>query len=144
MSIRAVAICLIEKGDEIFVAEGRDEVKNETYYRPLGGGIEFGERACETVVREFREEMNADIEVIENLHTFENIFTLNGHPGHQLVMLLSARFKDASLYESDNIVCDEEGTAFTAKWIDKHAFFRGEKILYPQGLATYLERRVVR
>lgn len=41
--VRPVAICLIRKGDAILVLEGRDEVKGETFYRPLGGAVEFGE-----------------------------------------------------------------------------------------------------
>ncbi len=64
MEIRNIAICLISNDDKIFVSEGRDEVKNETLYRPLGGGIEFGELAEETAIREFKEEINAEIEVL--------------------------------------------------------------------------------
>ncbi|PDY45335.1 NUDIX domain-containing protein, partial [Bacillus cereus] len=31
-------------------------IDNETYYRPLGGSIELGEKSDETVIREFNEE----------------------------------------------------------------------------------------
>ena len=41
--IRVIALCVIRLGGEIFVFEGRDEQKDETFYRPLGGVTEFGE-----------------------------------------------------------------------------------------------------
>lgn len=138
MEIRNIAICLISNDDKIFVSEGRDEVKNETFYRPLGGGIEFGELAGETAIREFKEEINAEIEVLSHLHTFENIFTWNGNYGHQIVFLLSAEFKDLSFYDRDNIVCNEEGVDFIAKWVKKSEFIEKRKTLYPKGLSEYL------
>ena len=42
--VRTIAICVFKKGGRIFVAEGYDPAKQETFYRPLGGRIEFGER----------------------------------------------------------------------------------------------------
>src|SRR5690606_2713562 len=132
MNIRNIVICLIQRGDQIFVAEGRDEVKNETFYRPLGGGIEFGELAEVAAIREFKEEMGTDIEVLSYLHTFENIFTFNGSRGHQIVMLLEARFKDMSIYKIDETTfTEDDNTVHVAKWINKKMFISREKILYP-------------
>ncbi|PCJ51280.1 MAG: NUDIX hydrolase [Planctomycetota bacterium] len=140
MEIRNIAICLIENNGKIFVGEGFDEVKKETFYRPLGGGIEFGESARETVVREFREEMETEIKVNAYLTTFENIFTFNGTPGHQIVLLFSADFKDKSIYQKDNIMCKEEGTDFIAMWVNKSNFLNSKKILYPDGITDYLKQ----
>ena len=42
-AIRPIAICVLRRHDEILVIEGRDESRDLTFYRPLGGGIEFGE-----------------------------------------------------------------------------------------------------
>jgi hypothetical protein len=39
-----MALALIRRRQEILVEEGRDEMKNETFVRLLGGRIEFGER----------------------------------------------------------------------------------------------------
>ena len=140
MSIRNIVICLIKNGENLFVAEGREESKNETYYRPLGGGIKFGELAKDAAIREFREEMDTEIEVISYLHTFENIFTFDGEKRHQFVTLLSAEFKDKSIYSVDKHECDEEGTAFEAKWINVADFHSGRKILYPKGLSEFLQQ----
>ena len=57
--IRTIAICLFSHNGGILVAEGIDAVKGETFYRPLGGGIEFGEYGADTVAREIREEIGA-------------------------------------------------------------------------------------
>jgi hypothetical protein len=40
--IRPIAICVFRHKDRILVAEGYDPVKKQTFYRPLGGVIEFG------------------------------------------------------------------------------------------------------
>jgi NADH pyrophosphatase NudC (nudix superfamily) len=50
--IRPIAICVCRDGERILVAEGHDSQKGQTFYRPLGGTIEFGERGDETVQRE--------------------------------------------------------------------------------------------
>ncbi|WP_440904144.1 NUDIX hydrolase [Catenovulum sp. SX2] len=141
MKIRNIAICLIEHQGKIFVGEGVDEVKNETFYRPLGGGIEFGETARQTVIREFQEEMQTEIEVGNYLTTFENLFTFNGVIGHEIVLLLSAKFKDKQIYQQDNIPCNEEGTSFIAKWVNIEEFLNGTKILYPSGIVDYLKHQ---
>ena len=41
--IRPLAICVFLNNNRILVAEGYDPIKQQTFYRPLGGGIEFGE-----------------------------------------------------------------------------------------------------
>jgi|GEM_PF-6087287 NUDIX domain len=55
--IRALALALIWRGDELLLMEGDDPAKRQTFYRPLGGGVEFGERARDAVIREFAEEL---------------------------------------------------------------------------------------
>jgi len=138
VGIRNIAICLIENDGKIFVGEGFDEVKKETFYRPLGGGIEFGELAKDTVIREFQEEMETEISVGTYLTTFENRFTFNGVSGHEIILLFSATFKDKSIYQKDNIKCKEEGADFIAKWVNKSDFLSAKKILYPKGIVDYL------
>lgn len=136
--IRNIAICKIEDDDCIFVFEGYDSKKDEVFYRPLGGGIEFGELAREAAAREFREELDAEIEVGSEYDIYENIFQFNGQSRHEIVFVLSAQFKDEKFYEKRDFVGCEEGSKFIAKWVKKADFIAGHKILYPDGLASSL------
>src|SRR5215813_1202705 len=99
--IRPLAICVFRRDGRILVAEGYDSVKDEYFYRPLGGGIEFGEPGVETICRELREEINeeADRDSLTYLGTVENIFYFNGRPGHEIVMIYDGALKNSRLYE---------------------------------------------
>ena len=137
--IRPLALCLFRRDDgSILVAPGFDEVKRQRFYRPLGGGIEFGERAEDAARREIREELGAAVEGLRLLGTYENIFTFQGQPGHELVWLYEGRFTDASFYERDVIEADEGGAKFEAHWVPLSVFEKGEAPLYPDGLLAML------
>ena len=59
--IRPIALGLAVKNNKLLVSEGFDKVKNETFYRCLGGGIEFLEKSSDALKREFKEEIGANI-----------------------------------------------------------------------------------
>ena len=135
---RAIAIAVIRRGDEILVSEVPDQLKDITGWRPPGGGIEFGERGAETVVREIDEELGERVVDPRYLGTVENIFTYLGIKGHQLVRVYAVRFADQELYERDRFECIEaNGMRFTCLW-KRIADFRGGVPLYPDGLIDLL------
>lgn len=138
MSIRCISIALIRDGDEVFVGEGYDSVKQETFYRFLGGGIEFGESAAETIVREFQEELKTDVLVAERLGVYENHFILEGITGHQVVFVFSASFQDVAFYHRQDVIANEEGLPFVAKWVSVKDFISGRKRLYPEAVIADL------
>jgi 8-oxo-dGTP pyrophosphatase MutT (NUDIX family) len=135
--VRAIAICLCRQGDRILVGEGRDHVKRETFYRPLGGTIEFGERGEEAVRREFLEEIGARLLELHYLGMLENIFTCEGARGHEIVLVYDGCLEDDSLYQQDVIVGNELGTPFRAVWRRLDEFDPGTP-LYPDGLLEML------
>ncbi|MBE5104592.1 NUDIX hydrolase [Bacillus thuringiensis] len=110
----------------------------ETYYRPLGGSIELGETSADTVIREFKEELHAKIEITNYLGCLENIFHLGEEVGHEIIQLYSLRLLDTSLYEMDILHIKDAQTASYAKWIPLTAFIQKEKILYPNGILKYI------
>jgi ADP-ribose pyrophosphatase YjhB (NUDIX family) len=61
MNIRAKAVCVCRDGDRILVGPGTDAVKGQTFYGPLGGGVEFGERAADAIRREMLEELGVEL-----------------------------------------------------------------------------------
>lgn len=140
MKIRPLCIALIQNESRIFVMECYDKVKQETFYRPLGGGIEFGELGRIALEREFQEEMHTDLENIEYLTTFENVFTCEGVAGHEIVLLFRAEFSDKRLYSIDEIICTEGGVPFKSKWVEVKDFLNNKRILYPDGLSEHLDQ----
>lgn len=136
--IRSVAICVCRAGDRILVAEGHDSKKGQTFYRPLGGTIEFSERGEETVRREFREELDADLTGVRYLGLLENIFTYEGRGGHEIVLVYDSRLSDVRLYEKETLQGDELGRPFKAVWKRLDEFGPGKPPVYPDGLLTLL------
>jgi NADH pyrophosphatase NudC (nudix superfamily) len=130
--VRAIAICLCSQGGRILAAEGYDRVKDQTYYRPLGGTIEFGERGEETVQREFMEEIGEELRNVRYLGTLENIFTYQGEMGHEIVLVY------ASLYQRERLKGDELGHQFEAVWVSLEALREGQPPIYPDGLLELL------
>ena len=139
--IRPLAICVFRHNNYILVAQGYDSVKDEYFYRPLGGGIEFGETSLETICRELMEEINAEVDrrSLKYLGTVENIFHFNGIAGHEIVMIYDGVLKDRGLYEQSMILGKEaNGEAVQAVWKSLDEFRDGKSILYPTGLIELL------
>ncbi len=88
--IRPLAVAVIKRGDKVFAVKGFDDVKQEVFYRLAGGGIEFGETGATTIEREFMEEFGMPVMHIQLSHAVENIFTFNGKPGHEIVLVYTA------------------------------------------------------
>ena len=137
--IRPIALCVFRNKDRILVFEGYDTVKGETFYRSLGGGIEFGEKAEDTVRRELKEELNVEVGDVRYLGTLENIFTFNGNSYHELVLIHDGALVDSGLYEQAVIVGQEaNGDTIHAVWKSLDEFGAGKSILYPTGLLELL------
>jgi 8-oxo-dGTP pyrophosphatase MutT (NUDIX family) len=137
-AIRAIAICVFRNGNRILAAEGFDSIKKQTFYRPLGGTIEFGEYSAETVRRELQEEIKAEVADLRYLGLLENVFIYEAEKGHEIVLVYDGRFVDSSLYEKAIIKGDEFGLPLRAVWVDLDKIGPGTPPLYPQGLADLL------
>ncbi|OUB46255.1 NUDIX hydrolase [Bacillus thuringiensis] len=135
----AKAFGLAVHQDRLLVQEYHTE--GETYYRPLGGSIELGEKSAHTVIREFTEELHTEIEIINYLGCLENVFHLDGGIGHEILQLYSLRLLDTSLYEMKILNIQDEQTVAYAKWIPITAFIQKEKILYPDGVLKYIQKK---
>ena len=137
-AIRPVALAILRRGDDILVFQGRDETKRETFHRPLGGGIEFGEPAAEAVRRELREELGVELTSVELLGVLENIFTAFGRRNHEIVFVYAAEAADPAVYTADYAahVLDEGSPV---AWQPLSSFRSGEAILYPAGLIGLID-----
>ena len=138
--VRPIALCVIRRHGNLLVFEGYDTVKKDHFYRPLGGTIEFGERSSVTAAREMAEELNAEIRNVRWLGVLENIFTVHGQPGHEIVMLYEADFVDEGMYRRRPIWGrEDDGSPIKAVWKPLDDFKAGRGRLVPEGLLAILE-----
>jgi len=139
--IRPLALCVFRREDKIFVARGYDSHKDQTFYRPIGGRIEFGERGSDAASREVREEIDAEVVDLAYLGALENIFTYEGEPHHEIILIYDGRFSDPALNLDESTVLgrDDGDVLYEGSW-KTLAFFRGAGTppLYPDGLLDLL------
>ena len=136
--IRVTAICVFRSGDRILVFEAFDSVKGTPFYRPLGGGVDAGETTHDAIVREIREEIDAEITDLQLLGVLENLFNLEGEPGHEIVFVYDGRFIDETVYErSELTVHEDNGDILRAVWRSLDSFDSHHRLV-PEGLASLL------
>jgi len=141
--IRPLALCIFHHQGKILVNQFHDADKNRMLFRPIGGGIEFGERSRDAIVREVQEELGRSISDIRLIGTLESIFTYAGKPGHEIVQVYDARFDDAEVYEQPWLDGHEsDGAPFRAAW-HSSASFTPASPLVPEGLYDLLKRAML-
>ena len=134
--IRPIVLGLAIKNDKLLVSEGYDHSKNQTFYRCLGGGIEFLEKSTDALKREFLEEINTNIIINDFLGMSEDIFTYKGKNAHELVLYYKISIADKDFKEEYIVTNDNKQTK--AIWIDINEFKNGNKILYPEEVFKYI------
>ena len=127
--IRPLAVALIMKGNKVLAVKGYDDIKKQTFYRLVGGGIEFLEKGEDTLRREFMEELGFEPINIEYMTTKENIFEFNGKKGHEIILVYSAELPE-NMREQEKFCVQEEMLK------DKYAEFVEIKgnLIYPEGV----------
>ncbi|RLT44440.1 MAG: NUDIX domain-containing protein [Chloroflexi bacterium] len=141
--IRVISLALIRRPSTggWLAVRGEDARKGEVFYRPAGGGVEFGESSQDAVCREMMEEFGALVQPVRLMGTSENIFTYMGNTGHEIVFLWECRFVDERFYALDEIVsADDDGNRAPAHWIDPDDLAARGIPLYPDGLPELLKK----
>ena len=137
--IRPLALAVFRDGPRILVEDNSAQDRRDYFYRPPGGGVEFGERAIDAVRREMWEEFEAELVDVRPVGTLENIFDYHGRPGHEVVFVFEARFADRRYYEAERIVGTEGGgIRIEAIWLDVSEPL--DRPLYPNGLLELLRQ----
>jgi len=140
-TIRPMVLTLVKRNNEILVSCGENLINGERHYRPLGGGIDFGELSANCVAREMLEEIKIELAEVTFLTHFECIYeTSNGTPRHDLILMYEAKFKQESDYEQEKYRIDEP--YFTkpvfAEWKAIVDFKNENLILHPKELIDLL------
>ena len=112
INIRVYAIYLNEKNELMALDEG---YAGEKLIKLPGGGLEFGEGTIECLHREFEEELNLKIEVLEHFYTQEDFLVSRFRENEQLL----------TIYYTVNILNLEElkiidESIEKVKWISLH------------------------
>ena len=119
MEVTARAIIIEEKGLMVFYREKTVNGEKKCYYAIPGGHVEKGETCEETVIRELKEELNIDIEIVKELgymmiNGVKEVYFLckriNGEPvlgGEELERNTKDNYYEFRYYPIDKI--DESG-----------------------------------
>lgn len=139
--IRPMVLTLVRRNNEILVSCGENLINGRKHYRPLGGGIDFGELSADCVAREMIEEINIELTEVTFLKHFECIYkTTDGTPRHDLILMYEAKFKDKAAYQQESFQIDEPyftKPVFT-EWIPISKFKNEALILNPKELIDLL------
>jgi ADP-ribose pyrophosphatase YjhB (NUDIX family) len=129
--VKAMALIQRERDGALLVSE---DVKpsGALFHRPLGGHVEFGEYALDTVHRELREEIGQALANVRLAGVVENIFEWNGATQHEIVFIFTAALADDSAYEIPEQVIRDSKSKTRVTW---RAPGLASPPLYPEGVA---------
>ncbi len=139
---RPIAICIFYHQDKILAVQGYDKIRKQKFYRPIGGGIELGETSRQALKREIKEELNADIINLKQIGIIENIFTYQGKPGHEIVFIYDAEFKDKKFYRQKNITVNEKSHKSLAFWLPIDKLPLKNQPIYPPELLGLVKNNI--
>ncbi|MDQ2864566.1 MAG: NUDIX domain-containing protein, partial [Bacteroidota bacterium] len=76
---------LINEKQQVLVSD--EFIRGKYYTKFPGGGLELGEGTRDCLKREFKEEMNLDVEVEDHLYTTDYFQISAFNPGHQIISI---------------------------------------------------------
>jgi ADP-ribose pyrophosphatase YjhB (NUDIX family) len=113
--VKAMAVIRRPRDGALLVSEGIAP-SGVPFHRPLGGHVEFGEYAAETVRREFREEIGQELTEVRLAGVLENIFEWDGATEHEIVFIYTAAFADAAAYDIPEQFIRDTGNKTRVIW----------------------------
>ena len=141
--IRPCAFCFVQEDDRVLIGRFRDPDDGSYFYRPLGGGIEFGETGEEAARRELREELGVELGSVGFLGFLENLFEMGGEPYHELCLILTAEPAGWSIDRFDGFEIPESVGAGSEEIaiVRKTNAIAESFPLYPDGVTELVRQR---
>jgi ADP-ribose pyrophosphatase YjhB (NUDIX family) len=122
--------------DGALLVSADTDAEGNVYERPLGGHVEFGERAADTARREIQEELAQDVADLRLLGVLENLFEFDGDPRHEIVFVFNAAFADDRAYDvEDQSILDDPTQRIRVRWRDPS---RTAPPIVPEGLGQLI------
>lgn len=135
-AIRAVALVVVWTEDRVLLAE--HAIEGRLFYRPVGGSIEPGERAVDAARREIMEELGIAPQQFRLLGVLENIFTIQGELGHEVVFTFEADWP-MEVGRGEVVIGEEsDGSSFECRWHRIADLAESPHPLHPEGLLELL------
>jgi ADP-ribose pyrophosphatase YjhB (NUDIX family) len=93
----------------------------EPFWTLPGGRAEMGETSEQTILREIREELSTDVEVLRLLWLVENFFDYDGLSYHELALYFLIRFPQNSMpMARSQFEAMDGGTRLHFRWFPLH------------------------
>ncbi|MGG3526305.1 DNA mismatch repair protein MutT [Bacillus pseudomycoides] len=129
--LRAEAIIIDEEYSKILVQCNEEE----TFYRFPGGSIEYGESACEAIIRELLEEYDLQVRVAELAIVNEHIFEVDGESHHQCTLFHWCK----PVKSISEVLFHKEHKNIILIW--KSIQELKDKLTYPEGIVSLIEQK---
>lgn len=139
--IRVVALGIVVRPSDGRVLAMRfdRDARNLVFYRPPGGGVEFGETAIDAVARAMREEVGHPVRVVRLGSVTENIFDAQGQTHHEIIFNWLVDFEEAHLYtQAEFDVVEANGVHFVAHWVDPDLLAAEGIYFFPPSTADFV------
>ncbi len=109
---RVNGICV--KENKIFLSK----MKDDKYWTFVGGKVKFSESTDTAILREYREEVGADLQIDKLIAVIENFFDLDGCSWHQYIFFYQLRDDNnvLELFNGERQIADEKNAIY--KWVD--------------------------
>jgi ADP-ribose pyrophosphatase YjhB (NUDIX family) len=129
---------IIRRGSEVLLSYAIDPASGVRYGRFLGGAVEFGERAEDTVRRELHEEIGVALGDVSPLGVVEDVCEWGGRLHHEITFVFAASFADPATYQREEFVVNETVCDGPAVWVPVRRLTSGDIPLYPPELVRVL------
>jgi 8-oxo-dGTP pyrophosphatase MutT (NUDIX family) len=136
--VRPIAVGIVRRREELLLMAVCNDDGAIRGWQPLGGSIEFGERAVDALKREFTEELGVTITQPTLLTVMENLYSHHGATGHEIVFVFEAKLADEIHYRRDAFSFYDAGVQNEVRWVALSHFLHGGAELLPAGLLEHL------
>jgi 8-oxo-dGTP diphosphatase len=130
LNLRVYGI-LIGENKQVLVSD--EYIRGGLYTKFPGGGLEFGEGTRDCLKREFKEEMDLNIQVGDHIYTTDYFQISAFNPGHQIISIyyfahplepikVPLRNKPFDFDEQQMAIYKETGTTETFRFIEWNDF----------------------
>lgn len=118
------ALALVWRGPELLMLRVDAQSGRVKGYRPMGGGVEFGETSEEAMRREIMEELNTTCTSITLRGYAENVYEINGATGHEIVAFYDVKIADESIFTLEQVPYGPIAVAQTPQLSDDFMVWR--------------------